>query len=67
MAKRTVTPQQTPSKSSSTTNGEGNEKADNSSTSIADLQALSVNDVADAGNPKIRGPAAGYREATRTK
>ena len=64
MAKRTVS---VPQGKSTDVNGEGNEKLDGSSTTITDLQALSVNDVADAGNPKIRGLAAGYREATRTK
>ena len=64
MAKRTVT---VVHGKSTDVNGEGNEKLDGTSTSISDLQALSVNDPTDAGNPKIRGLAAGYREATRTK
>ena len=66
MAKRTVTPQQTTTSPVSTTNGEGNEKLDNSSSTLGDIQGYKLNDPADAGNVKIRGMAAGYREATRT-
>ena len=63
MAKRVPTPQQTPSKPVSTTNAEGNEKDDNTSSSISDLQGYTIADP----NTKIAGLAAGYREATRTK
>lgn len=67
MAKRTADSQQNPTKVVSTTNGEGNEKTDNTSSSISDIQGYKLNDVADAGNVKIRGMAAGYRDATLTK
>lgn len=44
-------------------NGEGNEKTDNSSSTVTDLQTYTLTDP----DVKIRGLAAGYREATRTK
>ena len=62
MAKRTVKSMG----AATEVNGEGNEKLDNTSSSISDLQGYKLNDPADAGNVKIRGMAAGYREATRT-
>lgn len=59
MAERTVKKEG----KSSETNGEGNEKVDNSSSTVTDIQGYSITD----SNPKIAGMAAGYREATRTK
>lgn len=44
-------------------NGEGNEKDDNTSSSVSDLQGYSVKDF----NPKIAGLANGYAQKTRTK
>jgi hypothetical protein len=44
-------------------NGEGNEKDDNTSTTISDLPTYSLND----SNPKIAGLANGYLQAIRTK
>ena len=63
MAKRAPTKQQTPKSPVSTTNAEGNEKDDNTSSSSADIATYTLVD----DNVKIRGMAAGYREATRTK
>ena len=43
-------------------NAEGNEKTDNSTSSAADIAGYKLTD----DNVKVRGMAAGYREATRT-
>jgi len=63
MAKKTVTPQQAPKSPVSTTNGEGNEKLDGTSSSLSDIQGYSTADP----DPKIAGMANGYAQTTRTK
>ncbi len=63
MAKRVPTAQQTTTKPVSTTNGEGNEKTDNTSSSVSDIQGYTLADP----NAKIAGMAQGYAQATRTK
>lgn len=44
-------------------NSEGNEKTDNTSSTVADLATYTLQD----DNAKVAGLAAGYREATKTK